>query len=268
MGECINLRRGGKAKALPVLNPNFPADVSTRVSSTANVTFEVEIAKHGYPAEYTYKWYQVNSNGTTSVLKSTGDSHTYPSLLSAGTWGIYCEVTNEAGTIRSRTATLKVERAWLYNSGDEYKGITGGFQLSKALESSNTTYVLGDFWRYADSLCLNLDAPSAGEDGFIGTINTIDITGYSKIQFVVSESYTSDSDYPFVFSVTWINNNNGAVNGNHAFTNIYPPNRTDTSQRTYTVDVSSLNGWYYIGFCGWIYKGNSYLKVKSIELIP
>ena len=101
MGECINLRRGGKQKKLPILNANYPADVS--VEYNGNATFKVEIAEHGYPEEYTYQWYLDDK----AVSGATNPSFTiYTDASSAGTHPIRCDVTNKAGTVQSRTATL------------------------------------------------------------------------------------------------------------------------------------------------------------------
>jgi len=38
----------------PVLDSNYPADVTVRESATASATFKIVIATHGTPDEYTY----------------------------------------------------------------------------------------------------------------------------------------------------------------------------------------------------------------------
>ena len=116
MGECINLRRGGKAKVLPILNANYPANASVEYGGSA--TFKVEIATHGYPEEYTYQWYQ---NGV-ALSDRTSSSFTYSNLTASGTYQIRCDVTNKAGTVQSRTATLTVGTAlpnYTYTVGHE-----------------------------------------------------------------------------------------------------------------------------------------------------
>lgn len=107
MGECLIVRRGGgQTYKLPVLNVSYPQDVTVVASASASATFRVQIAEPGNPAEYTYKWFQ----GSTQ-LQTTGSTLTYAAgqLTSARTLTIYCEVTNKAGTVTSRVATLTVK---------------------------------------------------------------------------------------------------------------------------------------------------------------
>lgn len=103
MGDCYIVRRAGEAKKLPVLNASYPADTTVWAGETA--TFQVQIATDGVPAEYTYKWYKngnLITNATTAVLNLTG-------LTTATTATIYCVVTNKAGEVTSRVATLTVK---------------------------------------------------------------------------------------------------------------------------------------------------------------
>ena len=102
MGECLLLKSGGQTKKLPVLNPNYPADLTVWAGETA--TFQAQIATDGVPAEYTYKWYKngnLITNATAATLNLTG-------LTTATTATIYCVVTNKAGEVTSRVATLTV----------------------------------------------------------------------------------------------------------------------------------------------------------------
>lgn len=110
MGECIFTRREAKIKKLPVLNDNYPADLT--IWAGENATFRVEIATDGVPAEYTYQWYKngnLITNATAATLNLAG-------LTTATTATIYCVVTNKAGSVRSRTATLTVKDPAMYYS--------------------------------------------------------------------------------------------------------------------------------------------------------
>lgn len=99
----------------PVLDSNYPADVTVRESATASATFKIVIATHGTPDEYTYQWYV---NGT-AVSGATGASYTKSDLtrvdttdtLKVKTFSVYCVVTNDAGSVVSRTATLTLKSA-------------------------------------------------------------------------------------------------------------------------------------------------------------
>lgn len=96
---------GGAAFKPPVLNPNYPADVSVVQSSSASATFQVVIQEAGEPAEYAYQWYVNNS----PVSGATSTSYTKTNLSSVGTYVIYCTVTHPAGVVTSRSATLAVQ---------------------------------------------------------------------------------------------------------------------------------------------------------------
>lgn len=104
MGECLITRRGGEKYELPVLNEAYPQNVSLIQSASGSATFMVVIDTPGKPAEYTYQWYV---NGS-KVSGATGISYTKTGLTSVATYTVYCEVTNKAGTVTSRVATLKV----------------------------------------------------------------------------------------------------------------------------------------------------------------
>lgn len=106
MGEGFISRRGGESYTLPVLSASYPKDVSTAMSSGGTVSFSISITEHGKPAEYTYQWYKngqavSGANGIQYIASST----------SAGTFTVYCEVTNKAGTVTSRVATATIYNA-------------------------------------------------------------------------------------------------------------------------------------------------------------
>lgn len=93
------------ARVLPVLNSSYPQDVSLMESASGSATtFQVQIATAGKPAKYTYQWYV---NGS-AVSGANGTSFTKTGLTSAASYTVYCTVTNKAGTVTSRVATLTV----------------------------------------------------------------------------------------------------------------------------------------------------------------
>lgn len=260
MGECINLRRGGKTKALPVLDPNFPADM-TFMARGGHVTLEVRIAEHGYPADYTYKWYWGNGNDFNA---ESSPYFNFTNIRGTGTHYIYCEVTNKAGTVRSRTATITVTAPYLFNWGDHCNAVTGGWQVTKTLDASATAYSVGTL-KYNSSDQITMDLPWCN-DGFLAPKNKIDLTHYSKIRCYVY-LYSDDADYPWYLSVATHNN----PAGNYAVANVelpYPNGSQYAGWRTAELDVSGITGSHYVGIRSWIYRDHAYCSIGTFELIP
>lgn len=104
MGECLIVRRGGESYELPTLDASYPKDVTVTAAAGASASFSVSITTPGRPAEYTYQWYR---NGA-AVSGGTAASLTLTGLTAATTYSVYCKVTNKAGSVNSRTATLTV----------------------------------------------------------------------------------------------------------------------------------------------------------------
>lgn len=105
MAECFIVRRGGQVYQLPVLNSSYPQNATVVAAASGSATFTVQISQPGTPAEYTYQWYK---NGS-AISGATGDSVTLSGLTSAASHTVYCVVTNKAGSVTSRVATLTVK---------------------------------------------------------------------------------------------------------------------------------------------------------------
>lgn len=108
MGDCYIVRRGGSsgpAYSLPVLNDAYPQDVTVVASANGSASFTVQITQPGTPAEYTYQWYKDGS----AIASATGASVTLTGLTEAASHTVYCVVTNKAGAVTSRVATLTVK---------------------------------------------------------------------------------------------------------------------------------------------------------------
>ena len=196
MGDCYIVRRAGEAKKLPVLNHNYPADLTVWAGETA--TFQVQIATDGVPAEYTYKWYKngnIITNATAAVLNLTG-------LTTATIATIYCVVTNKAGEVTSRVATLTVKNPNMtYTYTGSHEKIDDGsgnwrikFKSSGTLKFTN----LGKWDGKLDVFCVgggsaggsgNWDANNgygkAGSGGYTKTQKSIQVTANTSYNIVI-----------------------------------------------------------------------------------
>jgi hypothetical protein len=203
--------------ALPKLDSAKPANVSCYVGDSK--TFEVAIATHGYPKQYTYQWYKNGSkiSGATSPTYSFAPTD-------VGTTTLYCEVTNSAGTVKSRTATVTCTRYYLVRDGEvkvakSYSGLTvatsGGVLQLKQAETVSGEVCYANF-------------------------GPIDLTKYKTLTTVITSQDLNNSEYNNRFGVAKSKNS-------ESFAASVTP-----TVATKSVDVSSLSGSYYIVFT--IYK--------------
>lgn len=91
--------------AVPTLNSSYPQDAT--INYNGSVTFVVQISSDGEPAVYTYQWYK----NSVAISGATNPTVTLSNQTDVGTSSIYCKVTNDAGSVTSRVATLTV-LAW------------------------------------------------------------------------------------------------------------------------------------------------------------
>lgn len=143
----FDMTAGSNSRKIMALDPNFPKDVSLTVirGNTVSASFNVAIADHGNPEKYTYQWY-VNGN---PVEGATNDTFTKEGLSETEVLTIFCEVTNKAGTVRSRVATLSVEQLYKPVLSDTFpkdesveihNSITSKVQISEDGNPADYTY--------------------------------------------------------------------------------------------------------------------------------
>lgn len=97
--EINELKAGGNP---PTLDETLPADAS--YVTGGSVVCNVLILGDYDPADYSYQWYVDN----TAVIGATSSSYTV-NTTTVGTLTVYCNVTNQSGTISSRVATIRVK---------------------------------------------------------------------------------------------------------------------------------------------------------------
>ena len=212
---------------LPVLSTSYPEDAT--VAMGGSVTAETVISQHGNPNTYTYQWYR---NGT-AISGATNINYTF-TPTEAGTTTLYCNVTNEAGTVTSRTATITVTNCILYEVGNEHTDITGGWTLS-GYSSGESGYSVYAGTKGSNGITLN------GRNNYyvmLGTNNQVDLTSFSKLKVRGKPTSTSSS------TSIWLGiRKNKVVDVNDA---AYVDFGTNTQLRTIELDISRLSGSYYI----------------------
>ena len=193
MAECLLLKSGGQTKKLPVLNPSYPADLTIWAGETA--TFQVEIATVGVPADNTYPWYRDGAKWTEATNATVSWSG-----ASIGSHSIYCVVTNKAGEVTSRVATLTVKdpnMTYTYTGSHEKIDDGSGnwrikFKSSGTLKFTN----LGKWDGKLDVFCVgggsaggsgNWDANNgkAGSGGYTKTQKSIQVTANTAYSIVI-----------------------------------------------------------------------------------
>ena len=217
----------------PVLNASYPADVTLNDGSTTSATFKVQIDTAGNPASYTYQWYVDGA----AVPAATNATYTMSGLTTAATHTVYCKVTNAAGTVQSRTATLSVKHTLLYNAGNQYTSVTGGWAAyAYKISPSGSTAQKPELTVGSNNLKIGFAKNSADPSYRAGSLfveNEMDVTNFSELEINVSE-YSADCGVSVGLTKTKANNFVSA-----ASTGI-------SSTGTKTVDVSNLSGKYYI----------------------
>lgn len=237
----------------PTLDASYPQDIT--VPAHTEITSKIIISTEGNPSNYTYQWYKNN----TKVNGATSSSYTFtPTVI--GTTTVYCEITNIAGTVRSRTATLTASQFYLYNSGDPKTSITGGWSAyayshlsgedkkaptltmnatnmsiafrsaGEGSSSSSITWRRGSVWTNNPINLTNVSTITARIDGLDFPAGGVNSEYKPYCYFMVTK--TKQDSYTAASSVT-ITGKGGEVSA---------------AAGTYSIDVSSLSGNYYILF--------------------
>lgn len=236
--KTAKIYQGGAWKEfvrLPVLNSSYPENVTLSDNNTTSATFKVQIATAGVPASYTYQWYV---NGT-AVSGATSATYTRSNLVKPETLSVYCKVTNEAGTVQSRTATLKVTHMLLYIKGNECSANTGGWE-SGTFNSSG--YSLGTATK--NSASMTFSVPSSYKSSGFGTKNKIALTNYTKLKINITAL-----DFKVFFTV----DDNKNWNDDYRAADLSIDSKTGVQ----TIDISSISGSYYVYIMGFTTGSNT-----------
>lgn len=216
---------------LPVLDSNYPANTS--IKRPNSVTSTVSIAEPGYPDAYTYQWY----NDGVAVSGETSSSYTF-TPAAVGTTELYCEVTNSAGTVTSRTATITATMLYAY------RGESSGW-VSCATGSNG--WSTGTVSHSGGAVVLK----STETNGLVaGCINKkFNFTPFNRIRFKIgSNSYNlngSGNTWVAVINKNSLGNWSADTSGS-ALPSGVVASKKFTSSGDVLLDVSGLSGEYYI----------------------
>ena len=237
----------GKLRKVPVLNEEYPKDVSAGEVGES-VAFDVLISEVGNPNEYTYQWYYdgIAVNGATEAQYTTNAEY--------GTHNVFCVVSNEAGYVTSRTATVTATVRYILKKGTDYSALTGGWNYSYNSAGKSPSF---------GSSGIVLDYTSS-EGGYscAYTKNKIDFTKYSTLTCVINTTRTyKASSSSAGFRLLVCGKNSGQL-----------PSQVDcvaqsdrlnsVGAHTITLNVSSINALYYVGL--WSF-GNT-ITVSEVKL--
>ena len=218
----------------PVLASNYPANKEVVIHNS--VSSEIIISEAGDPASYTYQWYK---NGQL-VSGATSTSYTF-TPTTVGSTTLYCKVTNSAGTVTTRTATITSIGYYVVKKG-----------LSNVSISRNgvTTNTSSSVMSISQSVSLR-DAPLYANFG------PINVTKYKTLNIQFTDTYLNTAYPNNVGLSTSVNNSSPTV--------VSTISSGYASKKT--IDVSGLSGNYYIIFrieSGSGGVGSRYMNVSNI----
>lgn len=257
----FNLTQGQSNKT-PVLDENYPADVTINDGVTTSATFKVAIAENGRPSEYTYQWYVDD----VPVDGATGTSFVLSDLIKAATKNVYCLVTNKAGVVQSRTATLSVKHTLLYKNGTRFDAVTGGFSTAaKKRESGSDGTALAPLVTYKTDHIL-IDHNNTGH-GIAYFKNKLDLTNLKTLHVKAQFYFNKGANTWQLGTRVW--SSIGTYANDNVVASWGPAAGTHNDTQNIEVNVSSVSGSNYIGF--WLQTANAghtyyYIKVYDMWL--
>ena len=198
-----------------------------------------------YPANSTCT---VKTSGGVTVASDTNtdsSAKTWTATVGAtGTYTITATSTSDSSKTKSTTVSITADgqsssvtlryELTLYDSGDEFEDITGGWVMrGSGSIVKNTDYI-------------TISAIAWGQNGWASTANMIDLTDISTIKFdVYSGSTYPRPGYPTIA----ITKNTSGINFGDG-TGMTSRLTLTAGRTTRSIDVSSLSGSYYVIFGG------------------
>ena len=243
----------GEAYKVPVLNTSYPADASTAINTAT--TLKVTIATAGNPETYTYQWYK----GSTAISGATSSTYKF-TPTAVGTTKFYCVVTNAAGSVTSRTATITATGVYLYKSGTDYTATTGG--LVEAASGDTSYWKYSDIKKNTDHILCNCTTDHSVFYDILKTSKTIALTNYKTLKMTVPAfSYSGGTQaYGYLTATQSTKYGHKEYSAGKKF--------ASGTTGTISVDISSLSGNFYVTFGATFEgsKGTGSMKVTEVWL--
>lgn len=121
---------------------------------------------------------------------------------------------------------------YMYNSGNEFTNITGGFTTSSLKIASNIGTKTPTITRGTDRITVSLTTANNGVGGSMRTINKIDLTPYSKLVM------NCDLNIAGGAAALAISDDNSAFDASST--------AWDVKRSIFEVDISNITGSYYV----------------------
>ena len=180
------------------------------------------------------------SNGTKTLKAKDTSGKALFNVPSAGTWTVSC--TDGSSTVSKSvtiTAPGQVENVKLsyalilYDSGDEYTDITGGWSGFACYSGTSK----GTFTKNSSSIYIKSNGSKGAQSIAAAPENKIDITDISTLKVNVT-SFNVQSEYRSYFILS-SSRNTSSVNNSVATKEITGTGETE-------LDISGLSGSYYV----------------------
>jgi hypothetical protein len=231
----------GEPYKAPVLNPDYPADGT--IDYKGIITLQVIVDTPGNPTVYAYQWYVDG----IAVEGATGASYAYtPGKI--GTSTLYCQVTNAAGTVTSRTAVITADYLYLYKEGTflvpfvKTDTANNGYAqgVNAGTSKGSVSFLEGEIRLY----CYE---KSGGNNSiqFLGTTDPVDMSQYKTLKVAFRSAhvgYSSSSNNWIMVSAT----PSKAFPGNGSGASYYKLNWSHNGAATLSVDVQSQSSAYVV----------------------
>lgn len=194
------------------------------------------------------------TNGAKTLKAKTTSGQWVFAIPEAGPWTVTAtDGTETASKTVEITAEGQLESVelsyslWLYKDGIIETRVSGGLSAKK-IAGSDGTYDLTN-----DGSVLKASADHTyGQYAIVvaySTENKISLTNYSAIEIIVKSTVNTYSDWPAKVGVhTTIESEKGNGSINAKYTASATIDADLTSQKTFTVDIDSLEGEYYVLF--------------------